>query len=185
MDEAVFELDFGETEFEWMESKEEHSSGNSLGPILSVVLEKQDWGMVKATELRANKPGRVIWGCAVLCAVLSWSVVSDSLWPHRLQPARLLCHGDSPGKNTGVDCHALLQGIWGWVTDNSEYPVKEFRFTCGKAFELKFDVIQHVYFRTMTKEVEWLVHRSKIETESSLKANDITHLQYWVGRLGV
>ena len=26
--------------------------------------------------------------------------------------ARLLCPGDSPGKNTGVGCHALLQGIF-------------------------------------------------------------------------
>ena len=25
-------------------------------------------------------------------------------------PARLLCPWDSPGKNTGVGCHALLQG---------------------------------------------------------------------------
>ena len=25
---------------------------------------------------------------------------------------RLLCPCDSPGKNTGVDCHALLQGIF-------------------------------------------------------------------------
>ena len=31
MDEAVFELNFGETESEWMESKEEHSSGNTKG----------------------------------------------------------------------------------------------------------------------------------------------------------
>ena len=34
-----------------------------------------------------------------------------------LQPARLLCPWDSPGKNTGVGCHALLQGIFltqGW-----------------------------------------------------------------------
>ena len=46
------------------------------------------------------------------CAVLSCSVVSDSLWPHGLQPARLLCPWDSPGKNTGVGCHALLQGIF-------------------------------------------------------------------------
>ena len=29
--------------------------------------------------------------------------------PHGLQPARLLCAWDSPGKNTGVGCHALLQ----------------------------------------------------------------------------
>ena len=26
--------------------------------------------------------------------------------------ARLLCPGDPPGKNTGVGCHALLQGIF-------------------------------------------------------------------------
>ena len=44
----------------------------------------------------------------------SHSVVSDSLWPHGLQPARLFCPWDSPGKNTGVGCHALLppQGIF-------------------------------------------------------------------------
>ena len=29
-----------------------------------------------------------------------------------LQPSRLLCPWDSPGKNTGLDCHALLQGIF-------------------------------------------------------------------------
>ena len=40
------------------------------------------------------------------------SVVSDSLRPYRLQPARLLCPWDSPGKHTGVGCHALLQGIF-------------------------------------------------------------------------
>ena len=32
--------------------------------------------------------------------------------PHRLQPARLLCPWDFPGKNTGVGCHFLLQGIF-------------------------------------------------------------------------
>ena len=32
-----------------------------------------------------------------------------SLQPHRLQPARLLCPWVSPGKNTGVGCHFLLQ----------------------------------------------------------------------------
>ena len=39
------------------------------------------------------------------------SVMSDSLQPHGLQPARLLCPWDSPGKNTGVCCHFLLQQI--------------------------------------------------------------------------
>ena len=43
---------------------------------------------------------------------VSHSVVSNSLRPHGLQPARLLCPWDSPGKNTGVGSHALLQGIF-------------------------------------------------------------------------
>ena len=43
---------------------------------------------------------------------VSHSVVSDSLCPHGLQPARLLCSWDSPGKNTGVGCHFLLQEIF-------------------------------------------------------------------------
>ena len=47
----------------------------------------------------------------ITCVPAVTSVVSDSLWPHGLQPARLLCPWDSPGKNTGVGCHALLQGI--------------------------------------------------------------------------
>ena len=39
------------------------------------------------------------------------AVVSDSV-TYGLQPARLLCPWDSPDKNTGVDGHALLQGIF-------------------------------------------------------------------------
>ena len=35
-----------------------------------------------------------------------------SLWLHELWPARLLCPWDSPGKNTGVGCHFLLQEIF-------------------------------------------------------------------------
>ena len=35
--------------------------------------------------------------------------MSDSVRPHRWQPTRLPCPWDSPGKNTGVGCHFLLQ----------------------------------------------------------------------------
>ena len=35
--------------------------------------------------------------------------MSDSVWPHRRQPIRLLHPWDSLGKNTGVGCHFLLQ----------------------------------------------------------------------------
>ena len=37
------------------------------------------------------------------------SVMSDSLRLHRQQPTRLPYPWDSPGKNTGVGCHFLLQ----------------------------------------------------------------------------
>ena len=39
----------------------------------------------------------------------SRSVLSNSSWPHGLQPTRLLCPWDFPGKSTGVGCHCLLQ----------------------------------------------------------------------------
>ena len=39
-------------------------------------------------------------------------VVSDSLRPHGLSPARLLCPWSSPGKNTEMGCHFLLQGVF-------------------------------------------------------------------------
>ena len=35
--------------------------------------------------------------------------MSDSVWPYRRQPTRFPCPWDSPGKNTGVGCHVLLQ----------------------------------------------------------------------------
>ena len=48
-----------------------------------------------------------------------WScfVVSNSLRPHGLQPTRLLCPWDFPGKSTGVGCHCLLHNGhgFGWT----------------------------------------------------------------------
>ena len=38
--------------------------------------------------------------------------MSNSLQPYDLEPGRFLCPWDSPGKNTGVDCYALLQGTF-------------------------------------------------------------------------
>ena len=40
------------------------------------------------------------------------SVMSISVQPNEQEPARLLSPWDSPGKNTGVGCHALLQEIF-------------------------------------------------------------------------
>ena len=37
-------------------------------------------------------------------------VMSNSLRPHELEPAKLLCPWDYPGKNAAVGCHLLLRG---------------------------------------------------------------------------
>ena len=54
-----------------------------------------------------DKKALVLYTVEYCCCVAS--VVSDSVRPHRQQPTRLRCLWDSPGKNTGVGCHFLLQ----------------------------------------------------------------------------
>ena len=50
------------------------------------------------------------------------SVVSNSVQPCGLQPTRLLCPRDSPGKNTRGGCHALIQGIFPTQASNPGLP---------------------------------------------------------------
>ena len=47
--------------------------------------------------------------CCCCCCCCIASVVSNSVRPHRQQPTRLPHPWESPGKNTGVGCHFLLQ----------------------------------------------------------------------------
>jgi len=59
-------------------------------------------------------PGRcsVLSACtSKLCCAMLCSVVSDSL-RHQSSPPDSSVHGDSPGQNTGVGCHALFQGLF-------------------------------------------------------------------------
>ena len=81
-------------------------------------------GMKSTGEMQSR--GRLIWtksrvkassqdGLAHVCLVKMalCSVTCDSLWLHGLQHTRLLCPWNSPGKNTGVGCHFLLNA-WKW-----------------------------------------------------------------------
>ena len=52
----------------------------------------------------------------------SSSVVSSSLQPHGLWPARLVCPWNSPGQNTGEGSHSLLQGIFPTQGSNPGLP---------------------------------------------------------------
>ena len=54
----------------------------------------------------------------------SVSVVSEPLWSNRLQPPGFSVHGNTPGKNTAMGCHTVLQGIFlthGWNRDLLHY----------------------------------------------------------------
>ena len=51
----------------------------------------------------------ISWAAATAKSLHITSVMSDSVRPHRRQPTRLPCPWDSPGKNTGMGCHFLLQ----------------------------------------------------------------------------
>ena len=56
------------------------------------------------------------WGAIAFSAVAFWQPLNPhnlrNYAPQRRQPTRLLCLWDSPGRNTGVGCHSLLQGIF-------------------------------------------------------------------------
>ena len=57
------------------------------------------------------KPWALFHQVACLCAkLLQSSLTLCDPMDHR--PSRLLCPWDSPGKDTGLACHALLQGIF-------------------------------------------------------------------------
>ena len=58
-------------------------------------------------EYYINHHYLAVEGIVCVCAQLH-----PTLQPTGLQPASLLCPWDSPGKNTGVGCHVLLQGIF-------------------------------------------------------------------------
>ena len=50
------------------------------------------------------------------------SVTSDSLWPLRLQPIRLMCPDNSPGQNTGVGSYSLLHEMFTIQKSNPGLP---------------------------------------------------------------
>ena len=66
-------------------------------------------GNLHLGSARLAGPVEAVVRCASCCCRQVASVVSNSVRPHRRQPTRLPCPWDSPGKNTGVGCHFLLQ----------------------------------------------------------------------------
>ena len=68
-------------------------------------------------------------------------IVSYSLRPHGLQPARLLCPWDPPGTNTWVCCPSLLQGIF--LTQGSNLGLLHCRWTLPSEPPGSWDYFTH------------------------------------------
>ena len=73
--------------------------GSSPGSPVPGILQARTLEWVAISFSNAGK-----WTVKVSC-----SVASDSSRPHGLQPTRLLCPWDVPGKSTRVGCHCVLQ----------------------------------------------------------------------------
>ena len=80
------------------------------------------WWMELVAQKSAGDMGQIHWVPTIEAAEGkndSHSVVSNSFWSHRLYPPRIFYPWNSPGTNTGVGCHALLQGIFPIQGSNS------------------------------------------------------------------
>ena len=58
-----------------------------------------------------GRKASICLSCCFCCFLASKSYPT-LLQPHRLYPSRLLCQWNFPGKDPGVGCHILLQGIF-------------------------------------------------------------------------
>ena len=90
-------------------------TGSQLRPVGSSSLTRA-WTWAPCIGSSESQPldhrGSPLLVHSYACVYMSYSVMSDTLRPHGLQSARLLCPWNSPGKNTGVGCHSLLRWIF-------------------------------------------------------------------------
>ena len=77
-----------------------------------VSAEEGSWGAMRSERGRQFMLFIFLCLLSFVSVVLRHSVVFDSLQPHILSSARLLCPWNSPSKNTRVGCRFLLQGIF-------------------------------------------------------------------------
>ena len=106
----------------------------------------------------------------ILCPVQCYAMLSDSfvsnLWPHGLQPTRLLCPWGSSSKNTEVGCHALLQGIFPTQRSNPGLP------HCRQ-------ILYHVSHQGSPRILEWVTYPF---SRGSSQPRNLTGVSYIAGR---
>ena len=87
---------------------------------------------------------------------ISSSAKSDSLRPHGLQLTRLLCPGDSPGKNSGVGFHVFLQGIF--LTQGLSHKGSPFSFKMSLNNYSNLCSLGKLLKPVMTEVTKFLIH---------------------------
>ena len=90
------------------------------GKITSVAITCINYLLYFSNHLNLLIIIHVLRDCPAAAAAAKSLQSCPTLWPHRRQPTRLPHPWDSPGKNTGVGCHFLLQCMkvksekWKW-----------------------------------------------------------------------
>ena len=123
------------------------------------------------------------------CAcVLSCSVMSNSLQPQGLPPTKLLHPWDSPGKNTGMGCPALLQGIFPTQWSNPSLPHCRQILCLLNHQGSPNSLIVGVYMEkamaphssTLAWKIPWMEEPSRLQSMGSLRVG-----QDWVASLSL
>ena len=116
----------------------------------------------------------------------SRSVISDSSWPHGLQPTRLLHPWDFPGNSTGVGCHCLLRNLDNSILKRRDvtlltkvrtvkamlFPVVMYRWTIKKAECQGIYAFELWCWRRLLQVLPWTARRSN---QSILKEINTEH----------
>ena len=101
---------------------------------------------------------------------VSCSVVSNSLQPHGPQTTRLLRPWNSPGKNTGVGCHFLLQilGINSWKKyEKWHYShVKNMKYLCIY-FRIGVSNLMATHSSTLAWRIPWREEPGRLQSMGS------------------
>ena len=91
-------------------NREDTLGARRWGPLLPAP-ETDKGGKDNQTDIKAEST-RWGWVHTRLLQEHACSAMSNSLQVYGLQPTRLFCPQDFPGKNTGVGCHLLFQGTF-------------------------------------------------------------------------
>ena len=97
--------------------------------------------------------------------------MSDSFLPHELKSTRLLCPWASPGKNTSMDSHSLLQGVF--PTQGSNPRLLHFR-----------QILYHLsHQRSLPMDYSLIFNIFKLPIASSIKGSLCVYLKKEEGKI--